>query len=62
VATLPDRRGQRLASAVLSHALGEAEQRGQKTTSLQASKLGQSIYARLGYKALGEIHLYERRP
>ena len=62
VATLPDRRGERLASAILAHALHEAERRGKQTTSLQASKLGQSIYARLGYRPLGEIHLYERRP
>jgi ribosomal protein S18 acetylase RimI-like enzyme len=62
VATLPDRRGERLASTVLAHALQEAEQRGRTTTSLQASKLGQSIYARLGFRPLGEIHLYERRP
>jgi ribosomal protein S18 acetylase RimI-like enzyme len=62
VATLPAYRGERLASRVLAHALHEAEQRGQLTTSLQASKLGRSIYARLGYHALGEIHLYERRP
>ena len=32
------------------------------TTSLQASKLGQGIYARLGYRPLGEVHLYEKRP
>ena len=62
VATLPDRRGERLASRVLAHALHEAEARGRTPTSLQASKLGQSIYARLGYRPLGEIHLYERRP
>ena len=62
VATLPANRGERLASRVLAHALHEAEERGQITTSLQASKLGQSIYARLGYQLLGEIHLYERRP
>ena len=62
VATLPDRRGERLASRVLAHALHEAELRGRTTTSLQASKLGQSIYARLGYEPLGGIHLYERRP
>jgi ribosomal protein S18 acetylase RimI-like enzyme len=62
VATLPAYRGERLASRVLAHALHEAEQRGQETTSLQASKLGQSIYARIGYRPLGEIHLYERRP
>jgi len=62
VATLPDHRGTQLASTTLSHALHEAEERGQRTTSLQASKLGQSIYARLGYHRLGEIHLYELRP
>ena len=62
VATLPDHRGKQLASTTLSHALHEAEQRGQRTTSLQASRLGQSIYARLGYHSLGEIHLYEMRP
>ena len=62
VATLPDHRRKQLASITLSHALHEAEQRGRRTTSLQASKLGQSIYARLGYHRLGEIHLYEMRP
>ena len=62
VATLPHRRGKHLASSVLAHALDEARRRGTTTTSLQASKLGQSIYARLGYRALGEVHLYEKRP
>jgi ribosomal protein S18 acetylase RimI-like enzyme len=62
VATLPDHRGRGLASQILSHAVHQAEQRGQRTTSLQASRLGQSIYARLGYHRLGEIHLYEMRP
>ena len=62
VATVPEQRGKRLASGVLAHALQEARGRGKTTTSLQASKLGQSIYARLGYRALGEVHLYEKRP
>lgn len=62
IATLPANRGERLASRVLAHALHEAEQRGATTTSLQASKLGQGLYARLGYTSLGEIHLYEKRP
>lgn len=62
VATLPSHRGRGLASQTLSHALNEAEQRGLSTSSLQASRLGQSIYARLGYHRLGEIHLYEMRP
>jgi GNAT superfamily N-acetyltransferase len=62
VATHPDHRGRRLASNLLAHALQEARRRGDNTTSLQASKLGQGIYARLGYRPLGEVHLYERRP
>lgn len=62
VATVPHRRGGGLASNLLRHALAEAGQRGQTTTSLQASKLGQGIYARLGYRPLGEVHLYEQRP
>jgi ribosomal protein S18 acetylase RimI-like enzyme len=62
VATLPHLRGRHLASDLLRAALHEARQRGQTTTSLQASKLGQGIYARLGYRPLGEVHLYEKRP
>jgi len=62
VATLPANRGEHLASRILTHALHEADERGQITTTLQASKLGQGIYARLGYQPLGEVHLYERRP
>ena len=62
VATLPERRGHHLASKLLAHALGEARQRGKTSTSLQASTLGQGIYARLGYRSLGEVHLYEKRP
>lgn len=62
VATLPHHRGSRLASNVLAHALHEARQRNRITTSLQASVLGQSIYARVGYRSLGEVHLYETRP
>jgi GNAT superfamily N-acetyltransferase len=61
VATLPANRGERLASRVVAHALYEAGQRGARTTSLAASKLGQNLYARLGYRPLNEIHLYEKR-
>jgi ribosomal protein S18 acetylase RimI-like enzyme len=61
VATRPDHRGRRHASNLLKHALDEARRRGRTTTSLQASKLGQNLYVRLGYRPLGEIHLYEQR-
>jgi GNAT superfamily N-acetyltransferase len=62
VATLPHHRGKHLASNLLAHALHDARQREMTTTSLQASRLGQGIYARLGYRPLGEVHLYEKRP
>jgi ribosomal protein S18 acetylase RimI-like enzyme len=62
VATLPSRRNRQLATGVLRHALADAAARGQTTTSLQASRQGQGIYARLGYRPLGEVHLYEKRP
>jgi GNAT superfamily N-acetyltransferase len=62
VATLAHHRGKHLASNLLAHALHDARQREMTTTSLQASKLGQGIYARLGYRPLGEVHLYEKRP
>ena len=62
VATVPHHRGKHLASNLLRAALAAAKDRGQTSTSLQASKLGQGIYARLGYRPLGEVHLYEKRP
>jgi GNAT superfamily N-acetyltransferase len=62
VATVPHHRGKHLASNLLAHALHDARQREMTTTSLQASRLGQGIYARLGYRPLGEVHLYEKRP
>jgi ribosomal protein S18 acetylase RimI-like enzyme len=62
VATLPQHRGRRLASNLLAHALEAAKNRGRTTTSLQASPKGQNVYARLGYRPLGEAHLYEMRP
>lgn len=62
VATLPEHRGQGLAATLIRQALAEAQHRGRTTTSLQASKLGQGIYARLGYRPLGEQHLWELRP
>jgi ribosomal protein S18 acetylase RimI-like enzyme len=61
VATLPQHRGHHLASNLLRHALQEAKERNLTTTSLQASHLGRGIYARLGYRPLGEVHLYETR-
>jgi ribosomal protein S18 acetylase RimI-like enzyme len=62
VATVPHARGRGLASSLLRHALEQARQRGRHTTTLQASKAGQNVYKQIGYRPLGEQHLWERRP
>jgi ribosomal protein S18 acetylase RimI-like enzyme len=62
VATLPHARGRGLATNLLRQALDDSKHRGIETTTLQASKAGQGIYAAIGYRPLGEQHLWERRP
>jgi ribosomal protein S18 acetylase RimI-like enzyme len=62
VATVRRARRRGLATSILCHALNDARQRGRHTTTLQASKAGQGIYAAIGYRPLGEQHLWERRP
>jgi ribosomal protein S18 acetylase RimI-like enzyme len=61
VATIPEARHQGLASRLLRHALARAKQRGQTSTTLQASQKGQGVYARLGYGNLGRLELWEMR-
>jgi len=61
VATLPEHRGQMLASRLLRAALVEARERGLRTSSLQASMLGRGVYERAGYSLVLRLQLYERR-
>jgi GNAT superfamily N-acetyltransferase len=61
VATMPDARGQGLAGRLLHVALAEARERGMQTSTLQATKMGRSIYRRLGYVDFGEIQMWEWR-
>ena len=61
VATTPEARGRGLAGKLMVLALHEARDRGATTTSLQATKLGYPLYARLGYRDLGALHMWERR-
>lgn len=61
VATLPEVRGQGLAGRLLTHALHDARERGCATTSLQATKAGEPLYRRLGYRGLGPVQMWERR-
>lgn len=61
VATAPQARGEGLASELMRHALRQAVKRGCTTTSLEASAMGESAYARLGYQALGRFAIFERQ-
>lgn len=61
VATLPEARGRGLAGGLLAAALVEARDRGCDVSTLQATKLGEPVYARLGYQRLGAIRMWEKR-
>lgn len=61
VATLPAAQGQGLAKRLLRQALAEARERGCVTATLQATKEGQPLYERVGFKALGPLQMWEPR-
>jgi GNAT superfamily N-acetyltransferase len=61
VATDPAHRGKGLATRLMAAALGEARERGCATSSLQASAMGEPIYARFGYRTEFRFCMYERR-
>jgi GNAT superfamily N-acetyltransferase len=61
VATAPELRGRGAASAALHHALLHAREQGCSTSTLQASDMGRTLYARLGYEDLGRYLLWEHR-
>ncbi len=53
VATRPEARGRRLASAVTAAALRDAAERGLRGAVLQATPAAERLYARLGFVAVG---------
>ena len=61
VATLPEARGRGLAGGLLAAALAEARERGNDISTLQATKMGEPVYARIGYERFGAIQMWERR-
>lgn len=61
VATVPEARGRGLAAGLLRHALRAARDRGCDSVSLEASAMGESVYARMGYRGLGSLRMFERR-
>jgi GNAT superfamily N-acetyltransferase len=61
VATVPEARGRGLAPGLMRRALAAGRERGCGVTTLQATKVGQPVYERLGYRSLGAIEMWERR-
>ena len=61
VATVPEARGRGLAPGLMRRALADGHERGCEATTLQATKAGQPVYERLGYRGLGAIEMWERR-
>jgi GNAT superfamily N-acetyltransferase len=60
VAVLPQARGKGLAGKLLAHALADAAERGSRSTTLIATKLGLPVYERAGYRTLGRFQMWER--
>jgi GNAT superfamily N-acetyltransferase len=61
VATIPQARRQGLATLVMRQALTRAREQECTTTTLQATDVGERLYARLGYRRLCAMQLWERR-
>jgi GNAT superfamily N-acetyltransferase len=61
VAVVPEARGRGIAGKLLAHALSDAAERGLETSTLVATSLGRPVYERLGYRAFGELQMWERQ-
>ena len=61
VATVPEARRRGLATEVMRQALRDARDKGCTTTTLQATDLGERLYANLGYRRLCAMQLWELR-
>ena len=61
VATVPAAQRRGVASELMRHALREARAAGASTTTLEASGAGEPVYARMGFRSLGRLGMWERR-
>lgn len=61
VAVAPRARGRGLAGELLRRALAAARDAGCATASLEATAMGEPVYARLGFRSLGRLDMWERR-
>jgi ribosomal protein S18 acetylase RimI-like enzyme len=60
VVTLPAHRRQGIASSLIRRLVRRGRERGCTTTSLVATRSGTPVYARLGYRDVGPVQMWER--
>src|SRR3954447_19906999 len=61
VATVPEARGRGLAPGLIRRALAHGREHGCEVSTLQATKMGQPVYERIGYRGVGAFEMWERR-
>jgi GNAT superfamily N-acetyltransferase len=61
VATDPGHQRRGYGALAVAHALAAARERGARGSTLQATKAGRPLYARLGYRPVGPLRMWERR-
>lgn len=62
VAVVPEARGRGISGNLLRHALVDALERGNKTSTLVSTALGLAVYERVGFRSLGLASMWEFRP
>jgi GNAT superfamily N-acetyltransferase len=61
VAVVPEARGSGISGKLIAHGLADAVDRGARTSTLVATKLGRPVYERLGFRPLGALEMWELR-
>jgi len=61
VAVVPEARGRGITQKLLGHALADAAERGNRTSTLVATRMGYPVYERVGFRPLQPISMWEYR-
>jgi GNAT superfamily N-acetyltransferase len=62
VAVVPEARGRGISRYLLLHALADAVERGNESSTLVATRIGYPVYERVGFRPLGRVSMWELRP
>lgn len=62
VAVVPEARGRGITIKLLGHALADAAERGNETSTLIATPMGYPVYERAGFRPLERFSMWERAP